>query len=638
MSVADFEKDHAMPGDPTAQDSKRKRNDQGEEEVAAKPREKPQCGPGATREWPEDDIHVCEEDHRCCDVAKFYGVDLELLVEKNKLRYKSLNKVIRLKAGTVLLLPLPGDTKESIAAEEAQEKERLKKKRRLELQQQNKAGEAGGSKDKKPNTGKVRAKPNQKNNAPVEEEPEESVESMLARASDADTPQACGARQVSITDRLPFNVTRPEIEPHKWDEYRDSTLAAKSFEDLGAQLSFMEAQILPAALQVEWVEKHRDAFAGKCAEAKDVTAIQQCMRELFLDAIDWAAVDRHWDMIEDEEANAALHEDDMEAPAKLAKTLTYESEALKVYVEDEKLVGGKRFGRLYIGRHPKTGAPMWLVETTACRGTDKEEKQQQLKASLFAQSGGASGGKQATSHFLRKIYLVGNEEGAPSKQGGAAMCLLDWLVAQGHISKAAAEVGQKGSLTALAAIPATVEEKLAQGMARMLQLVDRIPFAAVKNKKADLWVEYSHRIVEASNPGMLAVELKWFSNQLVTKVMQAPWLSNARGAWEVSCDRVSALKDFYMVLMELEDDAINWKAIDSRWALENSRASQDTESAAPAPQPRSESLACPPVSPYPCLYTPACMCMSLSVYEGASRRSTGTSFTTSYVQNLTPAL
>jgi len=584
QSVADFEKDHAIPADPVPQDNKRKRGEPGQVDVSEKSYEKPQCGPGATREWPEDDMHVCEEDHRCCDVAKFYGVDLELLVEKNKARYKSLNKVIRLKAGTVLLLPLPGDTKESIAVAEAQEKERLKKKRRLELQQlsKEKGGEGAVAKDKKRmSAGKSRAKADQRSAAPATaEEPEESVETILARASDADTPEVCGARQVSITDRLPFNVTRPEIEPQKWDDYRDSTLAAKSFADLGVQLCFMEAQILPAALRAEWVEKHRAAFPAKCAEAKDVKAIGQCMHELFVDAIDWAAVDKHWDMIEDEEATASMQDDDIEAPAQLAKSLSYESAGLNVYVEDEKPEKGKRCGRLYIGRHPKTGAPIWLVEAAVGDGAGAASDKQQLRASVFAAQGKGSGGKHATSHFLRRIFLMEGGQDASSKQAGAPLCLLDWLVAEGHISKAAAEVGQAGSLTALAAIPSTVEEKLAQAMARMLQLVDRIPFAAVKNKKAELWVEYSHRIVVASTPGMLAVELKWFSNQLVTKVMQAPWLSNAKGGWEVSCDRVSALKDFYMVLMELEDDAINWKAIDSRWAIENSRGAQEAEGAA----------------------------------------------------------
>ena len=52
-----------------------------------------------------------------------------------------------------------------------------------------------------------------------------------------------------------------------------------------------------------------------------------------------------------------------------------------------------------------------------------------------------------------------------------------------------------------------------------------------------------------------------------------------------------------MVLMELEDDAINWKAVDSRWALENSRASQDAQGAAPAPPSR----CCPVLCLHCCL-------------------------------------
>ena len=46
-------------------------------------------------------------------------------INKNK-------QVIRLKAGTMLSLPLPGETKETIVAAEARERERLRKKRKLD--------------------------------------------------------------------------------------------------------------------------------------------------------------------------------------------------------------------------------------------------------------------------------------------------------------------------------------------------------------------------------------------------------------------------------------------------------------------------------------------------------------------------
>ncbi len=44
---------------------------------------------------------------------------------------------------------------------------------------------------------------------------------------------------------------------------------------------------------------------GRCLDAKDARAINLCMQELFVSAIDWAAVDKHWDLIEDEEHDAS---------------------------------------------------------------------------------------------------------------------------------------------------------------------------------------------------------------------------------------------------------------------------------------------------------------------------------------------
>eukprot|EP00960_Hanusia_phi_P032869 750111-Hanusia_phi.AAC.4 len=38
--------------------------------------------------WPEDGVYICKEDDKCCDIAKLFGVDLDLLVEKNKKTYK----------------------------------------------------------------------------------------------------------------------------------------------------------------------------------------------------------------------------------------------------------------------------------------------------------------------------------------------------------------------------------------------------------------------------------------------------------------------------------------------------------------------------------------------------------------------
>lgn len=43
-----------------------------------------------------------------------YGVDVTLLVAKNKRKWPGLTKVAKLMQGTALLLPLPGETLEDI--------------------------------------------------------------------------------------------------------------------------------------------------------------------------------------------------------------------------------------------------------------------------------------------------------------------------------------------------------------------------------------------------------------------------------------------------------------------------------------------------------------------------------------------
>ena len=71
QSVAEFEKAHAIPVDPALLESKREK--QGKKDgdgVLTEVDTRPKAGPNATKEWPINDLHACEEDERCCDVAK----------------------------------------------------------------------------------------------------------------------------------------------------------------------------------------------------------------------------------------------------------------------------------------------------------------------------------------------------------------------------------------------------------------------------------------------------------------------------------------------------------------------------------------------------------------------------------------
>ena len=50
---------------------------------------------GKSGQWPENGVYVCEEDDRCMDVGRLYGVNLDRLVQINKVRYKGLNKTCK---------------------------------------------------------------------------------------------------------------------------------------------------------------------------------------------------------------------------------------------------------------------------------------------------------------------------------------------------------------------------------------------------------------------------------------------------------------------------------------------------------------------------------------------------------------
>jgi hypothetical protein len=90
--------------------------------------------PGASCPWPSPGVgfeftHVCADNERCVDVAKMYGIEVESLVSKNKLLKriqdcKLLTGIARLKAGTVLVLPTPHETRQSKEAD-VREQERL---------------------------------------------------------------------------------------------------------------------------------------------------------------------------------------------------------------------------------------------------------------------------------------------------------------------------------------------------------------------------------------------------------------------------------------------------------------------------------------------------------------------------------
>ena len=50
---------------------------------------------GKSGKWPENGVYVCEEDDKCSDIARLYGVNLDRLVQMNKRRYEGLNKVCK---------------------------------------------------------------------------------------------------------------------------------------------------------------------------------------------------------------------------------------------------------------------------------------------------------------------------------------------------------------------------------------------------------------------------------------------------------------------------------------------------------------------------------------------------------------
>lgn len=99
---------------------------------------------------------------------------------------------------------------------------------------------------------------------------------------------------------------------------------------------------------------------------------------------------------------------------------------------------GRVEGKLYVGRHPKNGAAIWVVETVQNGAT------QHMKLSLFAQLAGGGKGK---GQALRRVMVQSTD-----------VSLHDWLVSEGHLEKT--EEGGRGSVGA--ACGGDVKERIRQ--------------------------------------------------------------------------------------------------------------------------------------------------------------------------------
>ena len=76
----------------------------------------------AERKFPDDAKYEAKEDETPRIIAKLFGVDLQSLVKLNKLQYPTLTANARLRKGTPLRLPKPGDVDVFIPASKLDEK------------------------------------------------------------------------------------------------------------------------------------------------------------------------------------------------------------------------------------------------------------------------------------------------------------------------------------------------------------------------------------------------------------------------------------------------------------------------------------------------------------------------------------
>ncbi len=53
-------------------------------------------------------------------------------------------------------------------------------------------------------------------------------------------------------------------------------------------------------------------------------------------------------------------------------------------------------------------------------------------------------------------------------------------------------------------------------------------------------------------------QVQWLGDQLVAKVMNATWMAGSKADWDRNCQRCDTLKSLQLLIMELEDDAVNW--------------------------------------------------------------------------------
>ena len=141
----------------------------------------------------------------------------------------------------------------------------------------------------------------------------------------------------------------------------------------------------------------------------------------------------------------------------------------------------------------------------------------------------------------------------------ASGCLQRGTTARHSLPAQSASAGRRGRATPPAAV--------AQAARVLLDLCDRVPFAAVKSSKR-IWRDFEKKVKKATATTEVMRQLLWFWAQVKPGFALRLWLLSYQSDWTGECEQCACAEKGTALIRQLETRGIDWHAVAAAWARE----------------------------------------------------------------------